>query len=387
MIKAIRFQNCQSFKDVTYNFAEDRLNVIASPNDTGKSIFFKVLKLAGKSDYYNRVDRKDLIRRGAPFAQVTFQFTDNSFGVMRIFEDKAIYAWVEELGGEISWYLDPPMEMVERLGLLVSDSESFVANVIDTEQGILLVDPKLTSNYELVRLIATCEDLDLIRERVEPLIREYSDLIVRERDSIGFLEKQLEATQYVDVESLEKKKIACEAAIEVADGLSKVYSVLERIEYPKENLNCEDLLKVAEVLEVLECIGVGRFPTIPKKIDDAPLEILSSLELVKEKVVKVRKQKEELPLSLANSLMILAQIEKSVKGLRMPESVKGEGLIEVLEVLEGVKVRAARLPDYKSVDNRVKELEEMFSRSGQEVECPLYGKVVFDGKECVADSE
>ena len=90
---------------------------------------------------------------------------------MKIFKDKTVYSWVEDLEHGVSWWLEPPVELLDRLGLLVSPTESFIANIIDTDQGLLLVDPRLASNYELVKLIATCEDLDLIREIVEPFIQ------------------------------------------------------------------------------------------------------------------------------------------------------------------------------------------------------------------------
>lgn len=387
MIKQIRLKNCQSFEDVTYTFAEDRLNVIVAENDTGKSILYKVLKLAGKPDYYSNAERRDLIRRGAEFAQVTMLFTDGSFGAMQIFKDKTVYSWVEDLEHGVSWWLEPPVELLDRLGLLVSPTESFIANIIDTDQGLLLVDPRLASNYELVKLIATCEDLDLIRERVEPLIQEFRSILLREKDNLGFFNRQLEDTAYVDVEKLERKRTAVETAEGTAEVVCSLYECIEKLPEFGGDINFDDALTMVEVLEKLESLGKVKFPTVGKEIDTRPLEVLELLESAKEMVGQIRFCREGVPVALANSLITLMQVKECIEQLSIPEEVKGAELVEPLSRLEQVVGLLKEMPDCHAWDKTIEELEKLFSIGGETVDCPIYGKVVFDGKECVADSK
>lgn len=387
MIKQIRLKNCQSFEDVTYTFAEDRLNVIVAENDTGKSILYKVLKLAGKPDYYSNAERRDLIRRGAEFAQVTMLFTDGSFGAMQIFKDKTVYSWVEDLEHGVSWWLEPPVELLDRLGLLVSPTESFIANIIDTDQGLLLVDPRLASNYELVKLIATCEDLDLIRERVEPLIQEFRSILLREKDNLGFFNRQLEDTAYVDVEKLERKRTAVEAAEGTAEVVCSLYERIEKLPEFGGAINFDDALTMVEVLEKLESLGKVKFPTVGKEVDARPLEVLELLESIKEMVGQIRFCREEVPVVLANSLITLMQVKECIEQLSIPEEVKGAELVEPLSRLEQVGGLLKEMPNCHAWDETIEELERLFSTGGKTVDCPIYGKVVFDGKECVADSK
>ena len=91
MLEAVRFKNCQSLGDCVLSFT-GKLNVIVAENNTGKSVLYKVLKLAGRADYYTREERKDLIRRGASAAQITFKFDDGSYAVMQITPGKTVYA-------------------------------------------------------------------------------------------------------------------------------------------------------------------------------------------------------------------------------------------------------------------------------------------------------
>lgn len=57
-------------------------------------------------------------------------------------------------------------EVLEKLGLIVDpDETSFVANIIDADQDLLLVNSKLKYNYNLVHLLVESPELELVNER------------------------------------------------------------------------------------------------------------------------------------------------------------------------------------------------------------------------------
>ena len=62
MIEWIRLQNCQSWQDCIIHLASDRINIIKADNNIGKSVLFRILKLAGDPTYYDKEERNSLIR-------------------------------------------------------------------------------------------------------------------------------------------------------------------------------------------------------------------------------------------------------------------------------------------------------------------------------------
>lgn len=390
MIKFVRMQNCQSFVDVVYPLAIDRLNVIVAENDTGKSILYKVLKLAGCADYYSKADRCDLIRRGSEYAQVMFQFTDDSMAAMRIQRDGVMYCWMAKTGDPFSWQLEPPTEMIDRLGLLVSSSEAFIANIVDMDQGLLLVDSRLSSNYELVKLLATCEDLDLVMERVDPLIKEYRDIVIRENDSLNMIEGQLSEMAYVDIEKLKEQANAVEAAIQVGEICCSLTERLGALpERGRGKIDFDDAIALLESLgsciDLAEVLGV--LVEVPKEIDTRPFTVLEILELTKERLEKIHYSRELVVPSLVDSLSSLTRIRDCVNSIECNDTeLVQESLVDNLECITSIASKIKGVQSATTFDNTIRELEQLFSESGQTVDCPLFGKVVFDGKECVADS-
>ncbi len=411
MIEVIRFKNCQAFTDTTMEFATDRLNVIVADNDTGKSILFRILKLAGDADYYDAQDRADLIRRGCDYARVMFKFTDDSYALMQIEKSLTKYAFMPTAKSKVELVFAPPPEMIEHLELLVSPGQSFVANLIDKEQDQLLVNPKLQSNYDLVKLIATNEDLDNLMERTDARIKDSRQKLIRASDLENFLQRELSSLEYTDVHAMEENLQAVDAVDKALNALCTVIVNLDHlIDSKVDFLDYQKLECVLKVLEKLE--GLQLPVKLPKLTDPRFFRVLERLELLLKNAEKI--QKLTVPCS-ENLLLILEKLQTmqssadNLKRLMKPPNEKlviileklqamdreisrvrnlGQplslSLIKVLEVLRQVERQAGRIsiPDISEIT----VLEKQFKESGQVVECPIYGEVVFDGKNCMADS-
>lgn len=86
MIVQVQMINCQSWKNSTFDLATDRINVIIADNGTGKSVFFKMLKITTNPNYFSRAERKDLIRRHEECATILFKFDDGSIAATKVFQ-------------------------------------------------------------------------------------------------------------------------------------------------------------------------------------------------------------------------------------------------------------------------------------------------------------
>ena len=418
MLEAVRFKNCQSLGDCVLSFT-GKLNVIVAENNTGKSVLYKVLKLAGRADYYTREERKDLIRRGASAAQITFKFDDGSYAVMQITPGKTVYAFLENAKSALSWFLEPPERMVNHLGLLVNNTEAFIANIVDMDQGLLLVNPRLKSNYELVKMIATCESLDELREKVDNLLAEFREKSMRAADSVNFVERQLSQLEYYDVESLERKYRIVVLAGEwlfncctVFENAVKAGSVASRYK------DFNSLLKVTDVLDWLGTLVyfMAKWGVVPRYFWELESKALTVSENLQECLGRITTRcplpegcetlcaVEELLLSVipiagkaavrqhkdwGKVLSVLESLE-SITGCfnllaagKEPVSILlADALAEAELLLGDVKSLCTAISATERDKASVDAWEERFVASGEVVKCPVWGEVVFDGKAC-----
>ena len=52
MIHSVRLINCQSWENGIIPLAQDRINVLRADNNSGKSVFFKMLKITACPGYF-----------------------------------------------------------------------------------------------------------------------------------------------------------------------------------------------------------------------------------------------------------------------------------------------------------------------------------------------
>lgn len=376
MISAIRLWNCQSWEDCVIHLATDRINIIQADNNVGKSVLFRLLKLAGDANYYDKSERESLIRWGAPWAKVLFQFTDGARAVMQIEKSKVLYAFLPTKDSEMEVTLEPPIEMVRHLGLLANSMEHFIANIIDMEQPLLLVNPKLSSNYDLVKMIATDENLELLEERLNIAIPEFKEKVLRSVDKEVFLGQQLALTDFQDVESLEYLLKETKIMDEALEMLSRVQLQEKVIE---QGLNVvEETGKLLALVEFLGCLEKIHVEWVGDPVSMGGLEALRCLERIRFSVSKVVVQGQQVKTIW---LDFSEAFKRAVAKVKVAEKQVSEKQVTVLLLLEEIAKQAERV---RVVDEKeLRNLEKQFQESGHLVVCPVWGEVMWDGKNCV----
>jgi hypothetical protein len=395
MIKSIRLLDCQSCKDVTYELATDRLNVIVAENDTGKSVLFKVLKLVGCPNYYSRRDREELIRHGAEFGMVLFEFTDASVAIMKIFRDRVIYAYQETKESPVISGIEPPEQMLAKMGMLSDVQGSFVANIIDADQDLLLVNPAISYNYDLIKMLVFNEDLDVLQERTDERLTESKTMLDRALDSMCFYEREIAANQYQDVEALENKQEFLTSVFNMMYSTMDVLDCLEEkfVDDVYRAMDFDKMIEIEELLEKLEIMqgSLGALGVVKEPCPIEVADVLGRLECLDDRIESLFVSVKE-PVSIG-TVDFLEELEKALERMSGLDTVSGEQdeklrILNVLDAVESVVTRVASIDiaGVKEAEISVKDLEQQFENSGETVECPIYGKVVFDGKDCLADS-
>lgn len=417
LIKA-QLINCQNIKNATFTFATDKINIIAADNGTGKSILFKMLKITACPKYFSRDERKELIRHGEDCAKIFYQFEDGSQGCTQVFKTYTMYAYkrVDEDAMETSY--DPIPEMVAQVGLISDSKTDFVANIVDADQDLLLVNSRLKDNYNLVRMLTEHDQLENTKERIQDASLKTMNLmssLITRRD---MLNTAIEKSTYFDVVAAEQELVRVEKAkdlifqvIEIANDIlaiketytnqldfETVQKCLDFVELVEQADLTEltvlqepaDLTEQLNLLEILQDVDLHELVVMqePVNIEDE-LALLENLENVQVSDVLLSRP----PANVSRELLLLESLDK----LNVQELFVGtepECLDEYLDLLEQIIAISQALILFSSVLLTLNTAKEEYERvelelnnSGDKVNCPIYGEVIYYGKECIPCGE
>jgi hypothetical protein len=385
-IASARMIGCQSHEDTLYDFC-DGLNVFVADNQTGKSVFFKMTKIAVLPSYYNRKEREDLIRYGHECAIIAYTFTDSSCGGVRVFAGGPQYFYTEDYTKYAFEYRkDPHPDMVSKLGLLVDYTEQYIANLLDTEQLLLFVNSGNQTNNNLVKMLIKDERVDrmivALTKRVE-LYREKANMLSH---VLIPLRSRLADTEFIDIDSLEVQVTLCEDAVSIYGELIDVglhfsgITVFQNIDYDSiiEGLDAHIALASIE-----EFMGVLSQPIPEEDLIYGPLSELAEgfLEL---DLMKVEDTQVEL-----SSLLELIDAYSLLTDLTYQDTGEDD-LFEVLDLVDTLRLGHMHSIEFLTLidaisksDDLILDLEANFSSKGRTVECPIYGRIQHVEGNCI----
>ena len=205
MIDQIRLVGCQSWADTTISLSSNKINVIQAPNNTGKSVLFKILKISVAPKVYTARKRKKLIRNRCTEARAYFSFTDGCMAATVIQQTRVIYLFKETNTWES--FVEPPKRMIDELGLLVNEKGTFIANIIDTDQNLLLVDSDAASTTEFINMLCNNATLDDYKEKIEIAKGWSLDNIMPVEWELNKVTQELQNLDYVDVDAMRKDAV------------------------------------------------------------------------------------------------------------------------------------------------------------------------------------
>lgn len=378
-IQSVQMHNIQSWDDnsPTLNLAEDKMNVIIAPSETGKSVLIKVLKemcFAGAWGYTH----EGLIRRGASKGLAYFFLEDGSIVVFELLPKTQnyflVYLTYDEEGKIVvndkeepiygvkkfifsDMNVEIPEEIAEAMGLIIDRKAKTVINVLDKDMLIPFVTAPPALNARILAAVTEDPNLERILETLEKwkeLESNYITSIVKTMHSIN---QKLDRSSYIDEQEISRKIMHQEECIELLPVLGDLADDYEKVredfwnnqkEVPEINIDTElKLLKAAENI-LSECETFERIAnTQIELVDEPPADGVASIALLKamEQIVtecdslpeeppRVEKLSYELPecIKLLNLIKDSAIVTEDIPDA--PENIKELNLDKELQVLK-----------------------------------------------------
>lgn len=399
MLKAIRMINCQSWLDETIELATDRINLFIADNSEGKSVFFKMLKVTVCKDYYNRKIQETFIRDGKNFACIMYLFDDGSVASVKIFHNKTVYYYAED--GKTFVQSDSPFpEVIFKLGVLVDQTTSFIANIIDMDSPLLLVDSNNKQNYNLVKLLTNHEGLNELEEKINLLIKQFGDNL----SDLGFkltdYNSLLNKYTYYDIDSMEKSVNQAEKVYDLFCKLVDLIDICEKTErniqedpgYDKMISIIDTLLKLKELYTICNTIKIR---------DDVPESYISLVDKIHrfhQNILNVQYvdfhdyDKDTKTFNLANKLMGFSKVLQRIQIKDHVDFDLCNTQLELINKLQHFSIMLQSLANLKmeeyNLEFSINDLQNKLDAYDDIIDgCPIYGKVLFKNGKCISDCD
>ena len=393
-LSAIRLTNCQSFKDSVIEFATDRLNVFVADNSTGKSVFFRMLSITAFPGKCSKEDRLNIIRRGSQFAQILYMFSDGSYGGVRVYPDRVIYYYTPDKNTKMTPSLEPGPEFISKLGLILDNNSGFVANLIDMDQNLLLVNSSPKGDSNILQMLTANEALDrMIEDTAEKkkVFEQYED---RLKDVVYSYSKSIDGYSYVDTNSLEANIELCENVFDTLYKLAPISDDVEALACSSERrLDYDRLLGVTGTLIKLEQLKeITEGLHVPHEFNEKLLSATCACIKLEQALAAIegfhipRSQKDRS--NNLHTLLLLESIKNELISCWAKEmTVDYSPVVRTLQRLEQLRdystetiMHSRRLAQSQQA---LVKIYDALSSSGELIACGLYGEVVFDGKKCI----
>ena len=408
-IEKINLKNFQSWKNNTINLVNG-FNVIRSEdNNVGKSVIMKAIKVALCPSMFNRDSRQSLIREDSEYAEAIFIFSDGTASMVRVLPTKTLHYYYDSQSWEQQQDV-PFQQTVRKIGGIVDYNTSFIANLLDMDQPLLLVESNDKCNHSLIELITHHEELS----KLTPLFRskwlDYTEKRTELNYVVKSLESQVNNSQFVDVNKMKREIEQAEDLLPVLSTLVDCAIILENsTQFTKDVKDFDFLLEILESLEPLikaNSLELKVPKEIPEQIDMALDTMKSCMELSKLLDVEVPKELDEVVVDAAN---VLVELEKSNRLLDLKVAnadyinildsllnirdnlvdIKEEYSNDILGVRKylinchsllndiNVNVRAINKSDFE-----IGNIEQELKVKGAGAICPIYGEITIKDNKC-----
>ena len=392
-LKIMRLVNCQSWSNSVIGLSEG-LNVIKAPNNTGKSVIFKILKAVCSPKYYNNEERAGLIRDNAEYAEATYLFTDNSMAIVRIFKNKTIYYFTNDKDkSQFTATQDtPPPKLIENLNMLVEPESGFIVNLLDLDQDLFLVKSDSKSNHNIIKVLAEHDGLRRLCTLFRDKIPRVKEELLRLRSTEERLAYQISQMQYINIDELESEVNEKEFLVEQLKLMRDLYintdSLLPLMSDAKPY---DDLILLSSLGQELERLDLNiDYSILGLNINQDNINLcdigvqLESIYNTLNNIINSSYDDTlcELALDLIDIVNTYDSIDNSVSLDKLDNIEFLLNLLDTFILLHSKFLQARQMILKLETDKlTLDSLKESMNVEGRELKCPLYGTIkVIDGK-------
>lgn len=404
-----------------------QLNVIIAPdndgNSTGKSVFFKALRTAINADFFEPSELVHLISYGETYASSMFELSDGSIGGFRVDNNKIKYTWQESAQDSIEELTAPHPEFLQKMSIVMDSKTKFVLNILDSDE-FLFVNSREDTNYSSLKLISDNEVLEdlipIIEEKKESsaILQSKANLLKLELEgrlsslqrynlseltsSVEYGEallplnhKLLQIAEIIslfdvrlikDLKKVEKMLNLYQSLISIRESIGKIVPTKENhFERYKQILDkYQSLLKIQEGVSLIKQVEIKDL----ENCEDL-LEIYNKLERIYvhnnsiSQVTLIDEKKINKYLDYYDKLEKLQKQISSIQPKQLVDEVQLSSLLNLLRLMQDIDFLLKKI---KIIDNS-QDLEriesELMAWSGQEILCPVKGKVLFFENGCI----
>lgn len=382
-----RLVNCQSIEDITYEFTPG-LNVIrAEGNEKGKSVFFKMVKIATAPDMYDNERRKYLIRDGQDCAIAVFFFDNGTAGAVTVYEKAVLFSYSEDSKSFSAQDTRPDPRFVKNLSVVgkQGNTGNIFANIIDMK-NLLFINTTSRSQWDLIELITKHDELEAYIMRVEEKMEQYNKYYPEVEAKKARFQAQLDNLTYRDVDQIEREILQVEEYMELYELILTNTEIIENLPVVnKPGLDSELLVDCTTLLSAFSSLEVSieSFTALPEAIIDC-CDLALDLLRTETSVWYYNTVSEEI-----NLLKTLLSIDVSDLATETKSS-QIKSLLDIIEIAPDLYGIASALEGLSKLEHELEinnknraELDLVLKELGKEVECPIYGRVVHDKGICV----
>lgn len=395
MIHSIRLKDCQLWEDVTLKFDSDKPNFLVGKNNSaGKSVLMKMLMITACPTLFGKEEREGLIRYGASYAMLACGFTDGSIGMTLVYPERVL--WRYKLAGatEFVTYSAPPTDYINALGLLVSESNDYIYNLIDTDQDLFLIQSCKKNNVALLKMLAEEPNIREVLGKIKVNVTSLTEAQANLRIKGVTLKSNLEQHTYVDISGLETEVVQLREAGDLLDRLIPIYEILPDTS-DLDTTDYNEGLKLLAVLSQLRDLA-DSLPEKPvvKDYDIAMCEfaVLQRLKVLASDLPEKPELQDFSVLQDLKLYQILLELHQSAPTEAVTQEVFADcdkGLLELnllqsLVILEDllniITTSVIVIEDAKTV---ITETLTELDTAGVLVQCPVKGEVIYANEKCI----
>lgn len=392
-LKSVVFKNCQSLKDEVYILSEDKLNVIIAENNVGKSILLKLLRATATPEYYStKEERKNLITWGEEFALFGYLFSDGSSGFTRVEERRIFYGYKEKNEDNFTLYPMVPAKVLDALSMKVDRKNSFIANIIDSEQNLLLVNSSSQGNDTLLKNILEYKRFAQFLEDIDPILYSMGVAYRNLNYKYETVAHKLTEMEYMDVERAENEVIVAEEVFGVLEGVSifdSLYESIKKIKISEGEYNMlfsivDTTIMLDKHLRNLNYVQPKRFNKDLVTICNFTVELDNAVSLLEP--LKVVHPLDEGKVALFDILMEATVLLDGIRVVEEKDITLELELCSIVVLLNSgindLNTLASEISDHKKLAQEIRSLKRELADLNAIIDCEIYGKVIYDGETC-----